>query len=35
MQTELQKTERLGLPLTQYAKHIIVKEVEKDEYPTY
>jgi len=31
----LGKAERLGLPLTQYVKHIIVKEVEKEEYPTY
>lgn len=31
----LGKAERLGLPLTQYVKHIIIKEVEKEEYPTY
>ena len=31
----LGKAQRLGLPLTQYVKHIIVKEVEKEEYPTF
>jgi len=31
----LGKAQRLGIPLTQYVKHIIVKEVEKEECPTY
>jgi len=31
----LGKAQRLGIPLTQYVKHIIVKEVEKEKYPTY
>ena len=31
----LGKAERLGIPVTQYVKHIIIKEVEKEEYPTY
>ncbi|CAN5203983.1 hypothetical protein BH09PAT2_BH09PAT2_05460 [soil metagenome] len=29
------KAERLGVPVTQFVKYIIMKEVEKEEYPTY
>jgi antitoxin component of RelBE/YafQ-DinJ toxin-antitoxin module len=29
------KAERLGLPVTQLVKFLIVKEVETEEYPTY
>jgi len=29
------KAERLGLPITQFVKHLIVKEVEEEQYPTY
>lgn len=26
---------RLGIPVTQFVKHLIIKEVEIDEYPTF
>lgn len=29
------KAQRLGLPVTQLVKYILIKEVEKDEYPTF
>jgi hypothetical protein len=29
------KSTRLGLPVTQLVKHLIIKEAEKEEYPTY
>lgn len=29
------KAARLGLPITQVIKHLIVKEAEKEEYPTF
>jgi len=29
------KAEKLGLPVTQLVKFLIVKEVETEEYPTY
>lgn len=29
------KATRLGLPVTQFVKHLIVKEVEKEEYPIF
>ena len=29
------KAARLGLPVTQFVKHLIIKEVEHEEYPTY
>lgn len=29
------KAQRLGLPITQFVKHLIVKEVEDEEYPTF
>ena len=30
-----QKADQLGLPVTQFVKHLIVKEVETDSFPTY
>lgn len=29
------KAARLGVPVTQFVKHLIVEEVKKEEYPTY
>ena len=29
------KAARLGLPITQVVKHLIVKEAEKEEYPVF
>lgn len=29
------KAARLGVPVTQFVKHLIIKEVEKDEYPVF
>lgn len=29
------KAQRLGVPVTQLVKYIILKEVEKEEYPTF
>ena len=29
------KADRLGLPVTQLVRYLIVKEVETEEYPTY
>jgi len=29
------KAQRLGVPVTQLVKYIIIKEVEKEEYPTF
>ncbi len=29
------KAQRLGVPITQLVKHIIIKEVETEQYPTY
>ena len=29
------KAARLGVPVTQYVKHLILKEVELEDYPTY
>lgn len=29
------KASRLGVPLTQYVKHVLMKDVEKEEYPTF
>jgi predicted DNA-binding protein len=29
------KAARLGVPVTQFVKHIIMKEVEDEEYPTF
>ncbi len=29
------KAARLGLPITQVVKHLIVNEAEKEEYPTF
>lgn len=29
------KALRLGLPVTQFVKHLIVKDVEDEEYPTF
>lgn len=29
------KAARLGLPLTQLVKHLIIKEVESEEYPVF
>lgn len=29
------KAERLGVPITQFVKHLILKEVEKEEYPVF
>lgn len=30
-----QKSASLGLPVAQYVKHLVIKEVEKEEYPFY
>lgn len=30
-----QKAERLGIPVTQLVKYLIVKEVDSEEYPTF
>jgi len=29
------KASRLGIPVTQFVKHLIIKEVETEEYPTF
>lgn len=29
------KAHSLGVPLTQFVKHVLIKEVEEDEYPTF
>lgn len=29
------KATRLGVPITQFVKHIIIKEVESEDYPTF
>lgn len=29
------KAARLGIPVTQFVKHLIIKEVENEEYPTF
>lgn len=29
------KAARLGVPVTQFVKHLIIKEVEEEQYPTY
>lgn len=29
------KAARLGVPVTQFVKHLILKEVEDEEYPTF
>lgn len=29
------RAQRLGVPVTQLVKHIIIKEVENEEYPTF
>ncbi len=29
------KAQRLGIPATQFVKHLIIKEVETEEYPTF
>ena len=29
------KAARLGVPVTQFVKHLILKEVENEEYPTF
>ncbi|MEK7534515.1 MAG: hypothetical protein AAB600_04215 [Patescibacteria group bacterium] len=29
------KAARLGVPITQFVKHLIIKEVEDEEYPTF
>ena len=29
------KAARLGLPVTQFVKHLIIKEVDEEEYPVY
>ncbi len=29
------KADRLGVPVTQFVKHLIVQEVKGEEYPTY
>lgn len=29
------KAQRLGIPTTQFVKHLIIKEVENEEYPTF
>lgn len=29
------KAIRLGVPVTQFVKHLIIKEVEDEEYPTF
>jgi len=29
------KAGRLGVPLTQYVKHILIKDVETEEYPVF
>ncbi len=29
------KAASLGVPVTQYVKHLIIKEVEEEEYPVY
>lgn len=31
----LSKAMKLGLPVTQFVKHLIIKEVENEEYPTF
>lgn len=29
------KASKFGLPLTQYVKHVLIKDVEDEEYPVY
>lgn len=29
------KAARLGIPVTQFVKHLIIKEVETEDYPTF
>lgn len=29
------KASKFGIPLTQYVKHLIIKDVEDEEYPTF
>lgn len=29
------KASRLGVPVTQFVKHIIIKEVEREDFPTF
>lgn len=29
------KAQRLGVPVTQFVKHLIIKELEEEEYPTF
>ena len=29
------KAARLGVPVTQFVKHIIIKEIEEESYPTF
>lgn len=29
------KAARFGVPITQFVKHLIIKEVEDEQYPTY
>jgi len=29
------KAAKLGVPITQFVKHLIIKEVEDEEYPTF
>lgn len=29
------KAAKIGVPLTQFVKHLLIKEVEEEEYPTY
>lgn len=31
----LSKASKFGLPLTQYVKHVLIKDVENEEYPTF
>ena len=30
-----EKAARLGVPVTQFVKHLIIKEVDEDDYPTF
>jgi antitoxin component of RelBE/YafQ-DinJ toxin-antitoxin module len=29
------KANRLGVPVTQFVKHLLIKEAEEEQYPTY
>lgn len=29
------KASKFGVPLTQYVKHVLIKDVENEDYPTY